>query len=1164
MFYVIRNGILCAAIILFVTIDSSEQCGNKYKNLVILNELFKNNTNVRVPAFLCIPTKRVEQFLRKYSFEIFDKYYEVATRLSSASKTRLQKYFWNIRNIRYLNIRFKYRHIATDVLIADIQSEIQKAFDNFSFDFTEHEKQFFSAISNDNEFLMVRSTGIEDNSTTANAGGNVSVAYVSPLEFYVTSAMGKVVVSYFGAQSLKNRIGGGEILDPTSLTLPVLMQRLIGEQQGGALAQEDIPISGVAYSTNQNLSNTDFKITEIDAAYGHGEGIVANRVATDRYFLCKSRAYPESISIYPMIYYKNQRLIYSLGNRELVAEHNSAQLALQSALSKEQLLHLYNALQTIEQAYGYPVDVEFVVRKNIIYVVQARPTMHKQANPSYVALERFHTADAGDIIDATLLVPGTGSVLIITDPKDIIVAKTLDEADQMANSFAAQAVIVDTWGSALSHAAVNFMSHGTPCLYVQNLNNIQNILSFVSNESPLVIDTQRGLIIFWQNSNQSPKNFIINGWFEHPIQRSLSLYVDQGVALKPFDRPIPKDGKLINLMQSFRTASSIEKRRELLGIINERVEKFIKLTENRMAKLPSMVEKRMKQVCALFKENYTMLLQEIATAIDQKATYFEFLFYHKMLEALLYQIRDESGLLSGYTYSDFLNDIFAWQYTRTYGYARYCSDGETAQQWLEFVQIKDALCMVKTISEEECAAFDAFMHELDQSNNVAIWLASVFYCKVHAQKVTPDLVRKIMKEVVQEYNGGVLTNLCALQKQNALLKIKPNTQFHTIAEAKARWDSIIKFLINPLAHRDFITIFKNSVESRSATEQQSGSQHEIFFKILACNIMHDTVDVLDTTIKTVKISSTIALEQRINLFKDMLNDFMNLFLIWVKDIMPENILTYHKNWPLDDYLGKMKGLFTTIMQNSTSQEMFQRSLGFAVNAAMLGSKTAFDRHYPETAEDIFMLIHQNSLIILAGIFNSFLPTTSLEHFLYIPPILQQVKEVIQNEQSINPIGISYRSDMITLYYNIPLRNHSATLQLMYDGIHQECLCAVQFLGESRDRWEQVAFLARISPMLSNLSLQGEPHFDRQGGMVSWIWHMKTVAHTINVLAYLKIMYNVSYGDDISIQNLVDLYINKNQPIEQQKQFIKTIIQDDIKRFGTCAIAQELLQKIQGI
>lgn len=629
-------------------------CGNKHKNLVRLQTIVQGSHSVVVPEFVGIPTGRVETYLRTHVPQIFDQYAQAVELLQQSNLKRL---------LVYLKI-FGKTQSAEDIL-KEIQATITQCFIDHEFTFTPQELALFEGVAAQKRFFMVRSTGVEDGAV-ANAGGNASIAYVAPDAQALQKAMGEVIASYFGMQSLKNRMGGGEVLSATDLYVPVLIQLLIGEAFDGSDNVREIPISGVAYTTNQSLSSSNFTITEINAAYGHGEGVVANRVVADRYYVTQSRAQAGELSIYPMLYDKVERLVphqesdeNSAIKRTLVELKNSKQLAQKSALSTEQVTQLHTVLKKIEADYGQPMDVEFVVVDATVYIVQARPAMHSTMKPSYVAFAQLTQGiDISAPMQTDIIVSGKSEVLVITNPADIIVTKTLDEADQMPASTKCKAVIVNTWAASLSHAAVNFKSYGTPCMVVSDLAAIRSLIAQISPKNPLIIDVQQSSVCLWQNGVKDYSSSIVPGWIEHPIDRTYSMWTDAIAIAKSPASPLPVDGQLLQMVNDLKKATDAAQQKTLLADINERVSKRLSLSERRIQHIGTSCDESLKTGFAAYKTKFEQVMKELTASIEQGADRFEILFYHKMLEALLYQGPGAQTVLGGYTCAYFLNELY--------------------------------------------------------------------------------------------------------------------------------------------------------------------------------------------------------------------------------------------------------------------------------------------------------------------------------------------------------------------------------------------------------------------------------------------------------------------------------------------------------------------------
>ncbi len=639
------------------TIDP-DFCGNKHKNLVLLKDIVQGTPRVVIPEFMGISSRRVEDFLKQHKkyqvIDILDEY-ERAIKLLQPTSSLLPMPI--IRAARFLHFMSPDSSERAEAILKQIQKDIKYCFAHNPFPFTKDERELFNRIAQQNQFFMVRSTGVEDGAI-ANAGGNASIAYVNPTEKDIQCAMGEVIASYFGMQSLKNRSAGGENLT-CELCLPVLIQVLIGEAFDGAGNQQDIPVSGVAYTTNQSLSSQNFTVTEINAAYGHGEGVVANRVTADRYFVTQSRT-QNANNIYPMLYHKSERLVPHKdvsGNHTLITHTNDETLATKSALSQEQINNLCTILKKIEESYGKPMDVEFVVVDSTIYIVQARPAMYTPAQPSYLDLNTINPDDISQPLVGNCIVPGKANVLTITNPNDVIICKALDDADQNPQSTKCKAVIVDTWASSLSHAAVNFKTYGTPCIVVQDLSEAKKLINQISKEQPLLFDVQQQTIALWKNTQKDAESCIVNGWLEHPLNRTISVWTDALSVADVHTNPLPQDGKLASLFEKIKKSVDPQEQKKLLNDLVISIGQRISLTDRRIGHLGCCGD-AFKKRFESFKSTLQTLLLELTTSIEQRAERFETLFYLKLLEALLYQKSENQKVLGGYTYTYFLNELY--------------------------------------------------------------------------------------------------------------------------------------------------------------------------------------------------------------------------------------------------------------------------------------------------------------------------------------------------------------------------------------------------------------------------------------------------------------------------------------------------------------------------
>lgn len=1080
-------------------------CNNKYKNLGQLQSILQGDPYAQVPPFLEIPSQRIENFLQSRRADFMQLYRNTLDKLRAEinplapAPTPAANSWWG----------------SFVGLFAQPQSFDEMVYTllaNSPFQFTPGEIAFMQDTQQKNLFLMARSSGLEDSKTTANAGLYVSVPYVRPQPNIVLEASARVVKSYFNAQALKNNLIAGLDLYNMQLCIPVLIQQLIGEPFGGTTDETAIPISGVAFTTQSSLSAANFKVTEINASYGHGEGVVANRVAVDRYYVTESTINSNGIAVYPMIIYKRQRLILSSDGLQLIK--NPDALISRPCLSTQMIERLYAVLKKIEIAYGQPMDVEFAVLRGMIYIVQARPAMKFEQKPSYIPDAALTESQMNSMIPVNTLVAGSSQVVVVTDPEKLLIKDTLDDADADGRRSSAQAVLVGAWASPLSHAAVNFIGFGIPCFYVQDLNSVKTLAASISPAQPLVIDTQRQLVYLWANSNRTITQAIIQGWYEHPIARSLSIIEGLSDYRIVRDSPVvPQDAVLVEKMSKLKNILGSGDQDTIYKEVVARIRDRVQLTERRMQRKVDLCDPSCAQNFGAFKTELFFVIDSFQRSIDRNADRLELLFYHKMLEALLYQDNNGSAGINQYTYRWFLDDIFIKQMLRgslkisdamskLLEYAKHCPDKELVEKWRTCIKLMDEAVAKQQFNQDLVDKLVKLLALLEKVEGVSLWFATQFYQQTKNISLEATTIDRIIGSLTQDYNEATqefVLFVQSIQENIVTARTSMQQRLDTRNSFESFWQELHRLLIFPLTNNQFIGEF---------------AQASFLSKLLLCKELEKVVDILDESIKMMKSSRMLNFGNKRFLFSLMLRDFLAVCDRWLTGIMPENALTYHSNWSLNRYLHQVDQLFNRIM-NATyflESSYFQKSAAFSVQAAILGSNTAFERHYPETPEDLFMLIHQNTLIAVSVTYKSLFSGNMLSNLIYMPAMFKQMFEYIEtNRISKSLIGIIYDDTKIGLLYNMPLNNHSATFQLMYNFSTQETTLQVQYLGQARDRWEQIAVLGAASPDFSGVVLDGPIIFDRIGGIVTITWKANVDKLPV-LMEYLRIMNALSFSD----------------------------------------------------
>ena len=124
--------------------------------------------------------------------------------------------------------------------------------------------------------------------------------------------------------------------------------------------------AGIAFSVHPVTE--DYNQMIIEAGFGLGEAVVSGQVTPDSYIVTKEpvEIIEESISEQSQALYRKE----GGGNewKDLSHEKGSSQV-----LTKEQIYSLATVLMRIENHYGFPVDTEWAMENDELYIVQSRP-----------------------------------------------------------------------------------------------------------------------------------------------------------------------------------------------------------------------------------------------------------------------------------------------------------------------------------------------------------------------------------------------------------------------------------------------------------------------------------------------------------------------------------------------------------------------------------------------------------------------------------------------------------------------------------------------------------------------------------------------------------------------------------------------------------------------
>lgn len=291
--------------------------------------------------------------------------------------------------------------------------------------------------------MAVRSSGLVEDAATASFAGQLeTILGVTGLD-QATAAIRQCGVSADVARARAYALRMGA---PVESRVAVIVQRLVPAD-----------VAGVAFTRDPR---TGADVTLIEASWGLGESVVGGRVVPDTYVVSPSGEIDTSVGS------KATRL----DHRGDALRRTAVSMAdrRRPSLSIEQARQLAEAARQAEATFGRPLDIEWAIADDILWLLQARP-ITTAATGERDPLE----LPAGEVlVRGVAASPGrvAGTVRVVADldgfdavkPGDVLVCRTTDPA--WTPLFGIAAAVVTETGGALSHAAIVARELGIPAV----------------------------------------------------------------------------------------------------------------------------------------------------------------------------------------------------------------------------------------------------------------------------------------------------------------------------------------------------------------------------------------------------------------------------------------------------------------------------------------------------------------------------------------------------------------------------------------------------------------------------------------------------------------------------------------------------------------------------
>lgn len=954
-------------------------------------------------------------------------------------------------------------------------------------------------------YLMVRSSGAEDSKETANAGGNVSKAYVLPEQKPFLQAMSEVVRSYFSETSLGNRIEANLNPFKEELKLSVMSETVIGEDVEVHSTADEIPISLVLFSCEPlYVGNELFRVMRISATYGHGEGVVGNkRIPCDTVLILISETNPSQL----YVLYDNQEKPYRLApvdtadGIELKKVANPEELRKKAALTPELLARLYHWGVVGEKFFGdRHSDMEIVVKNNILYPVQARDINRKPMLPTFIDMKKVAELIYSPIensLQAEMLVPGKASVIVVQSPDEIVMADSLDDATRAFNKKMHKIIITRYPEPANSHFVVVNSERRIPCLVVQDAESFNALLSEMSANRPLVICMQSSKLYLWNTQKSDVQAAVSKGFAFHPAKVNISLSDGHDV-LQGKELPTEVPPEIQELLSTIRAATTQEvalaalkqlKKHEWVVDIKEK-KNTLQRAFLKQSSLPENLSKAYQVVDALDKK-IMAAFGELKNAWRNKGENERLrpLLHAKVLETLLVSSPVAGGTLCRYSLIDvksIYNAAIAMvEYQEGLSHPAHLADllhlgahaytPETTTHWISFLKELEALIENHQISRDQLHQFKALMSMLNEAELMPLWLSAQF--SQMASKSPGEKFVLILRKFPKEEREAINHWQTKLQNLEHLKNELENFSDLTTYE-DARHE--LRQALSPFYPGEQGTFsLQNELQAKTLLRRS-----------IALKAMSAAVQLFDSSIKTMKKASNWPIDVKVVKFKEMLDTYLALLEVWIGTVIDSKAIPCHISSPVSAHLITLRSTLNRSQGDMHSQLLPSRN--FSVAAATLGAQTAFIRHLPRTLEDLFTLIHQDLLFVIAQL-NHLLYTDELLQKIALPIALKEALATINTENlnckvrncKVSQIGIAIENESIRFDYNVPLRNHSGQFSFVYDSTTCTSKLKCSLLGPARERWGFNKILLELLDQSGVLPLSGPIKIGEQELSFTW-------------------------------------------------------------------------------
>jgi pyruvate,water dikinase len=210
-------------------------------------------------------------------------------------------------------------------------------------------KQFSKLNS---EFVAVRSSATSEDSLGAAWAGQLD-SFLNTTKEQLVQNIQRCWASLFTPRALFYRFEKKLLEQPISVA--VVVQKMIQSE-----------VSGIAFSVHPVTQNSDELI--IEAGFGLGEAIVSGQITPDNYTVDKT-----TLNILDSYISSQTRGIFKNALGQNLWIEIPAQKQERQKLDDRTIQSLAAEVIRIEKHYNFPVDIEWAIKNNQLFIVQSRP-----------------------------------------------------------------------------------------------------------------------------------------------------------------------------------------------------------------------------------------------------------------------------------------------------------------------------------------------------------------------------------------------------------------------------------------------------------------------------------------------------------------------------------------------------------------------------------------------------------------------------------------------------------------------------------------------------------------------------------------------------------------------------------------------------------------------